>query len=77
MSFVMMGFADTFTLLLLSTVLAALGGALFDSPSSAAIAESLATQACVAFPVDEMAAAAAITASSTSGGMTSFRWYSK
>lgn len=38
MSFVMMGFADTFTLLLLSTVLAALGGALFDSPSSAAIA---------------------------------------
>lgn len=38
LSFVMMGFATTFPLLLLSAVLAALGGALFDSPSSAAIA---------------------------------------
>lgn len=37
-SFVLMAFADTFPLLLLSAVLAALGGALFDSPSSAAIA---------------------------------------
>ena len=37
-SFVMMGFANTFPLLLLSAILAALGGALFDSPSSAAIA---------------------------------------
>jgi DHA1 family multidrug resistance protein-like MFS transporter len=37
-SFVFMGFADTYAALLISTLLAALGGALFDSPSSAAIA---------------------------------------
>lgn len=37
-SFVIMGFANTFPLLLFSAILAALGGALFDSPSSAAIA---------------------------------------
>jgi DHA1 family multidrug resistance protein-like MFS transporter len=38
LSFVGMAFADTFPLLLLSAFLAAVGGALFDSPSSAAIA---------------------------------------
>ncbi len=37
-SFVLMGYADSYPLLLLSAVLAALGGALFDAPSSAAIA---------------------------------------
>jgi DHA1 family multidrug resistance protein-like MFS transporter len=38
LSFAGMAFADTFPLLLLTALLAALGGALFDSPSSAAIA---------------------------------------
>ena len=36
--FALMGWADTFVLLLLSAVLAALGGAMFESPKSAAIA---------------------------------------
>jgi DHA1 family multidrug resistance protein-like MFS transporter len=37
-SFVLMGFADSYPILMASAILAALGGALFDSPSSAAIA---------------------------------------
>jgi DHA1 family multidrug resistance protein-like MFS transporter len=37
-SFMLMAYADTFPLLLISAILAAIGGALFDSPSSAAIA---------------------------------------
>jgi DHA1 family multidrug resistance protein-like MFS transporter len=36
-SFVLMGYADSYSLLMLSAALAAIGGALFDSPSSAAI----------------------------------------
>src|SRR4029079_6237670 len=36
--FAMMAWADTFPLLLASTVIAALGGSMFDSPKSAAIA---------------------------------------
>jgi DHA1 family multidrug resistance protein-like MFS transporter len=38
LSFVLMGFAESYPLLMASALLAALGGALFDSPSSAAIA---------------------------------------
>ncbi len=37
-SFVVLAWADTYPLLMLSALLAAVGGALFDSPSSAAIA---------------------------------------
>jgi DHA1 family multidrug resistance protein-like MFS transporter len=36
-SFVLLAFADTYPLLMASVILAALGGALFDSPSSATI----------------------------------------